>query len=204
LGPIISLPQAGQQQQLDSLGGQIDAMVPTLAALAAVPETDFQGSANSIDIKAHNEKLLQACEDIAAISNTIESLKTGQVLKTWYTEIDATTAGSFTGGTIYVYRIGRKVTLHFSGLTHASASAPTTNGTWLPTWAYANATVQQAHLIDSNAIRDYSMGATGSGQFEYRTYAGATHNATSTGNVVMTYVSADTDETQSLAEQLGL
>jgi hypothetical protein len=52
------------QQQLDALSGQLDVLVPTVAALAGVPETNFQAGPNNVDLKAFADKLYTASQDI--------------------------------------------------------------------------------------------------------------------------------------------
>ena len=69
-GPIVSHADAGQQQEIDALGGQLDVIIPTLAALAGVPETDFQSNPNDVDLRAFGDKVLAACENITKILDT--------------------------------------------------------------------------------------------------------------------------------------
>jgi len=50
-GPIADSPHASTFQEIQKLAGQIDVMIPTLATLAGVPESDFQVSPNNVDLK---------------------------------------------------------------------------------------------------------------------------------------------------------
>lgn len=64
LGPILDSNYTGANQRVESLEGKIDQMIPTLAGLAGVPETDFQATPTNVDLKAFANKLYQACKDI--------------------------------------------------------------------------------------------------------------------------------------------
>jgi hypothetical protein len=54
-GPVINLPQSGQQQQIDKLGATVDKLVETVAADVGVPETDFQAMPSSPDLKTFGD-----------------------------------------------------------------------------------------------------------------------------------------------------
>jgi len=73
-GVIVDNSNISNQQQLDALAGQIDALVPTVAALASVPEDTFQAAPNNVDLKAFGDKLFQACLDIETASNNIAAI----------------------------------------------------------------------------------------------------------------------------------
>jgi len=66
-------------QQLESLGGQIDALVPTVADLAGVPESDFQAGPNDVDLKAFANKVYANGVDIGTNTSDI-STNTGNIL----------------------------------------------------------------------------------------------------------------------------
>jgi hypothetical protein len=69
LGVVAEKPNESQLQELERLQGQIDAMVPTLAALAGVPESDFQSAgANNIDLKAFGNQVVQNKNNIETLS----------------------------------------------------------------------------------------------------------------------------------------
>lgn len=63
VGALVERPTESQMALIEALQGQVDAIVPTLAALAGVPETDFQATPNSIDLKAFGDRVL-ALEEI--------------------------------------------------------------------------------------------------------------------------------------------
>lgn len=62
-------PDGSALQQIEALAGQIDAMVPTLADLAGVPETDFQAAPNSVDLKSFGDQVLDHEERIVELEN---------------------------------------------------------------------------------------------------------------------------------------
>ncbi len=72
-GAIVEAPNGSQLQLIENLAGQIDLMVPSLAQLAGVPETDFQGAPNDVDLKAFGDRVLQNETDIASNETDIAS-----------------------------------------------------------------------------------------------------------------------------------
>jgi hypothetical protein len=51
-------PDGSMMAAIESLAGQIDQMIPTLAAVAGVPTTTFQGAPNNQDLKAFGDRVL--------------------------------------------------------------------------------------------------------------------------------------------------
>lgn len=72
IGSLVERPLASQMALVEAVQGQIDAMIPTLAALAGVDETDFQAQPNNVDLKAFGDRVLQA-------ESLINLLKTAEV-----------------------------------------------------------------------------------------------------------------------------
>lgn len=68
---LVERPNGSFMAVMETLQGQIDAIVPTVAALADVPETDFQAAPNNVDLKSFGDRVLQAELDI----NTLEAEK---------------------------------------------------------------------------------------------------------------------------------
>jgi hypothetical protein len=68
-GGRVDNPNVSTFQEIEKLQGQIDAMVPTVASLAGVPETDFQSSPNRVDLKIFGDLLVQLKEEVNAINN---------------------------------------------------------------------------------------------------------------------------------------
>ena len=58
IGNLVEKANSSQLAEIEAAQGQIDAMIPTLAALAGVPETDFQAAPNSQDLKAFGDRVL--------------------------------------------------------------------------------------------------------------------------------------------------
>lgn len=58
VGSVVERPNGSQMALVESVAGQLDSMVPTLAALAGVPTTNFQAAPNSIDLKAFGDRVL--------------------------------------------------------------------------------------------------------------------------------------------------
>ena len=61
---IAERPDISMLQLIESVSGQLDAMIPTLAVIAGVPEANFQAMANSVDLKAFNDKVTAFRGDI--------------------------------------------------------------------------------------------------------------------------------------------
>jgi len=59
VGSLVERPIGSQLALIEALAGQIDNMIPTLAASAGVPETDFQGAPNNVDLKAFGDRVLE-------------------------------------------------------------------------------------------------------------------------------------------------
>lgn len=74
LGPILDTNNTGLQQRIESVEGQLDQLIPTVAELADVDETEFQAGPNNIDLKAFADKLYQACRDISSIQTELQRL----------------------------------------------------------------------------------------------------------------------------------
>ena len=65
-GVITERPSISQQQYIESVQGQIDRIIPTVASLAGVDETDFQAAPNNVDLKAFGDRLLDLEERVTA------------------------------------------------------------------------------------------------------------------------------------------
>jgi len=51
IGGVVESPTNSTWDELEKVQGQIDAIVPTVSALAGVPETDFQAAPNNVDLR---------------------------------------------------------------------------------------------------------------------------------------------------------
>lgn len=61
-GGVVDSPNVSTFQQIESLQGQLDAVIPTVAALAGVPESNFRSSPNRVDLKTFGDTLIQAAK----------------------------------------------------------------------------------------------------------------------------------------------
>lgn len=66
---IAERPDISMMQLIENLGGQLDAVISTVAALAGVPTTDFQTAANQIDLRAFGNQVIANRQDIATINS---------------------------------------------------------------------------------------------------------------------------------------
>jgi hypothetical protein len=64
-------PNNSHTQALESLGGQLDAIIPTVADLAGVDESDFQGAPNNVDLKAFSDRVYENKDNIATNTSNI-------------------------------------------------------------------------------------------------------------------------------------
>lgn len=64
IGGVVESPTNSTWDELEKVQGQVDALVPTVSALAGVPETDFQAAPNNVDLKQFGDRVLQAETDI--------------------------------------------------------------------------------------------------------------------------------------------
>jgi hypothetical protein len=57
-GGVVDNANISTFQQIEHLQGQLDAVIPTVAALAGVPETNFRAGPNNVDLKSFGDLLL--------------------------------------------------------------------------------------------------------------------------------------------------
>ena len=63
-GALVERPNLSMLQDIESVAGQIDAIVPTVAALAGVPETDFQANPNNVDLRNFGDRLVDVEDEL--------------------------------------------------------------------------------------------------------------------------------------------
>lgn len=68
---IAERPNLSMMQFIEVLGGQLDAVISTVAALAGVDESEFQTAPNQIDLKAFGDQVLENRTNIAANTTAI-------------------------------------------------------------------------------------------------------------------------------------
>ncbi len=57
-GLLVERPDGSMMAAIENIAGQLDQVIPTVAALAGVPETDFQSAPNNVDLKAFGDSVL--------------------------------------------------------------------------------------------------------------------------------------------------
>jgi len=94
VGSLIERPIGSQLALIEALSGQIDKIIPTLAALAGVPETDFQAAPNNVDLKAFGDRVLaleNAAKNVVYIKDFKANNTGGGTSQTSYTQRDLNT-----------------------------------------------------------------------------------------------------------------
>ena len=72
---IAERPCSSQLQTIESIGGQVDKIIPTLACLAGVCQSCFQNAPNSVDLKAFGD-------EVCLLKDTVGSFTTNQCVDT--------------------------------------------------------------------------------------------------------------------------
>lgn len=87
---IAERPTTSMMQFLESLGGQLDSVITTVADLAGVPESDFQVAPNQIDLRAFGDlvgKILNVSVPVNFINSFTLAGNDGRVITTTTEEI---------------------------------------------------------------------------------------------------------------------
>jgi len=71
VGALVDNPQDSQLALVQTLGSQIDAIIPTLAALAGVPESTFQSAPNDVDLAAFGATVITLQAAVTALTNSL-------------------------------------------------------------------------------------------------------------------------------------
>jgi hypothetical protein len=153
-------PNNSFTQQLESLGGQIDQMIPTLADLAGVDETDFQSSPNNVDLKAFADKVYQNSADIAANAAKFSDTTTIEVpIVTPWQDFTPQTANFGTGGFSTLTGKWRRVGEQLQMKVTAIGSANGSGGSVLK-FLYPNSLIATNLKGDAGYGREYNVGGT--------------------------------------------
>jgi hypothetical protein len=59
IGGVLDDPQLSSYREIEKVQGQVDALIPTVAALAGVPETNFQAVPNQVDYNTFYKQFIQ-------------------------------------------------------------------------------------------------------------------------------------------------
>ncbi len=150
-GLISVRPDGSMLATIENLQGQLDQVIPTVADLAGVPQTNFRAAPNNVDLKAFGDRVLAAETNIAALNanNVIGSY---------------TPSGSFATGVPgasikQVYpatytKIGN--TVHVTGTTYFRNDGSTVNFTWTLPVTNANTPIN----VSGSMIRTAASGET--------------------------------------------
>lgn len=104
-GLLAYKPDGSVLAEVENLAGQLDRVIPTVAALAGVPETDFQGAPNNVDLKAFGDRVLQTEQNITAL-NVVKGIHVSTVsgaigTGTWQNILYSTIVTDTIGGGAY-------------------------------------------------------------------------------------------------------
>jgi hypothetical protein len=74
-GGVVDPANVSTFQQIEHLAGQLDAIVPTVAALAGVPESNFRAGPNNVDLKQFGDLLIDVRDSLDGIQQEITDFK---------------------------------------------------------------------------------------------------------------------------------
>lgn len=78
-GIVAERPDGSMTAMIERAQGQIDAMVPTVAALAGVPTTNFQTAPNSVDLKQFGDQVITNTTNITSVGTRVTALENATV-----------------------------------------------------------------------------------------------------------------------------
>ena len=117
-GVVAERPDGSMTALIENVQGQIDQIVPTVAALAGVPETNFQISPNSVDLKQFGDKVIEQ-ETIINLMKTVSiPIATN---RTVYTPT-LSNSGTTSTNTAYWWRVGDSIGVQGSIIFSGSGS----------------------------------------------------------------------------------
>lgn len=146
---LVERPSGSFMAVMEVLQGQIDAMVPTLAALADVAETTFQGTPNNVDLKSFGDRVFTLEKILdgvavplvtawAAYTPTLTGFGTASNISfMWRRNGDSIEIkGTFTAGTVAAVTVsmtlpgGLSIDSNKVSLANTTAAAGPTCGIW--------------------------------------------------------------------------
>ena len=96
-GVVAERPDGSMTAMIENVQGQIDQIVPTVAALAGVPETNFQISPNSVDLKQFGDSVIDLQSDVLGLQSNIQNHESRiSVLEALPQPIVGTSTGAYT------------------------------------------------------------------------------------------------------------
>lgn len=162
---LIESPEGSILSMIELLAGQIDGIIPTLAALAGVPETNFQSTPNNADLKAFGDRALQ--NEVRSLQNEADIAALPVISSGTWTPVfeagDSVNVDSASGIQGFYTRIGNIVqcSINFNGDLTASNAATVIAFSGLPISSNFSATSSAqgaVNQLDTAAAND--VGAT--------------------------------------------
>lgn len=90
-GLLAYRPDSSALAVIENLAGQLDQVIPTVAALSGQPETNFRAAPNNVDLKAFGDRVLSAESRLTVLETELDFLST---TITFF----ANSAGGYTSG----------------------------------------------------------------------------------------------------------
>lgn len=150
-GVVAERPDGSMTAMIERVQGQVDQMIPTLADLAGVPETNFQTAPNDVNLKQFGDTVIDqqiAIDDLEATTTNHEDriveLEDHDAFGAWETKSEATNYQAEEDGFFVGYGISTSTT---SGLVKVDAK---TDSAGTPTVIRGSFTIS-AHINAQNA-----------------------------------------------------
>jgi hypothetical protein len=158
-GGVVDPANVSTFQQIESLQGQLDAVIPTVAALAGVPETNFRAGPNNVDLKTFGDLLLQLKADAGKVGDVKTSMLTEAQFQAQHNDTWVLMDGRGVGGSTYETITG-------------SSTIPDARGQFLRGKNNGRADGQE------NPDGDVALGTYQADEFASHNHGGGNHNHT--------------------------
>ena len=104
-GVVAERPDGSMMAAIERVQGQVDTMVPVLAAAAGVPTTTFQTAPNNVDLKQFGDSLLATQNTVAGFNSRLTTLESWpQAVELYLGGGNSGGSGSFRRRFVTVYR----------------------------------------------------------------------------------------------------
>lgn len=155
VGALVDNPQDTQLALIQTLQGQIDAMVPTLAALAGVSESTFQTSPNDPDLLAFSTTVIALAARVTALESA-NSISSYTPTSGWETGVPGGSLKSISNAT--VVRMGKEI--HVTGTAFFRNDTSNLNISWsLPITNGSNPSFISGTMVRMNEAGTVTVGA---------------------------------------------
>lgn len=108
-GVVSERPDGSMMAFIERVQGQIDGMIPTLAAVAGVPTTNFQAAPNNIDLKQFGDRVLEL---ETSTDSRLDALEAAKTVKSGVAGVKIFGVSTTTGGVITSQVGGSWITLN--------------------------------------------------------------------------------------------